>query len=164
MVTIENGCKEDIQLIQHLASKVWEPTYREILSSEQLEYMFEMMYSSEALQRQMEEGQHFLICYDDEVPLAFASFQSQPNASKVKIHKLYVLTEAQGKGLGRVLLNEVATHAKAAGIPKITLNVNRYNKAFEFYTKEGFFKAGEEDIHIGNGYLMEDYIMEKLIV
>lgn len=163
MVTIENGRKEDIGLIQHLASKIWAPTYREILSSEQLEYMFEMMYSSEALQRQMEEGQHFLICYDDEVPLAFASFQSM-GGDKVKIHKLYVLPEAQGKGLGRVLLNEVATHAKAAGIPKITLNVNRYNKAFEFYIKEGFYKAGEEDINIGNGYLMEDYIMEKLIV
>lgn len=163
MVTIENGRKEDIGLIQHLASKVWEPTYREILSSEQLEYMFEMMYSKEALQRQMEEGQHFLICYDDEVPLAFASFQSMC-VDKVKIHKLYVLPEAQGKGLGRVMLNEVATHAKAAGISIITLNVNRYNKAFEFYIKEGFYKAGEEDINIGNGYLMEDYIMEKLIV
>jgi hypothetical protein len=38
--------------------------------------------------------------------------------------------------------------------------VNRYNKARQFYEKMGFVVIGEEDIDIGNNYLMNDYIME----
>ena len=41
------------------------------------------------------------------------------------------------------------------------LNVNRYNKATDFYIKLGFEISYEEDIDIGNGFLMEDYVMKK---
>jgi ribosomal protein S18 acetylase RimI-like enzyme len=39
------------------------------------------------------------------------------------------------------------------------LNVNRNNKALGFYQKFGFVILREEDIDIGNGYFMNDYIM-----
>ena len=47
MFSIEKATLADCPLIQTLASNIWEPTYGSILSREQLDYMFEMMYSNE---------------------------------------------------------------------------------------------------------------------
>ena len=45
----------------------------------------------------------------------------------------------------------------------VILNVNRFNKALSFYERMGFKVIDEVNIEIGNGYLMEDYVMEKTI-
>ena len=50
--------------------------------------------------------------------------------------------------------------AKEAGQLQLFLNVNRFNKAIQFYTKMGFIITDTVDVAIGNGYFMEDYIME----
>jgi ribosomal protein S18 acetylase RimI-like enzyme len=38
--------------------------------------------------------------------------------------------------------------------------VNRENKAIGFYNKLGFTIIAEEDIPIGNGFFMNDYVMQ----
>ena len=43
----------------------------------------------------------------------------------------------------------------------LSLNVNRFNSALTFYEKIGFKIIDEVNVDIGNGYFMEDYIMEK---
>ena len=45
----------------------------------------------------------------------------------------------------------------------LELNVNRHNDAFHFYTKLGFSISKEEDNDIGEGYFMNDYVMEKVL-
>ena len=68
MFSITKATVNDCQLIQDLASKIWEPTYGSILSREQLDYMFDMMYSHENLLKQMNELHHqFFIIYADGV-------------------------------------------------------------------------------------------------
>jgi ribosomal protein S18 acetylase RimI-like enzyme len=92
----------------------------------------------------------------------FASYEfNYKGEPKTKIHKIYILPETQGKGIGKKLLDYIVEKAKENRNTILSLNVNRYNSAYEFYVKIGFEKKGEEDINIGNGYLMEDYIMEK---
>lgn len=152
----------DVNLINQLAGRVWEPTYKHILSKEQLDYMFGMMYSPESILRQLTQNKHeFLLLQDNGVYLGFASYEINYRPGVTKIHKLYIMPEAQGKGAGSILTNAIEKAAKAAGNSVLTLNVNRFNNALKFYTKTGFIKTGEEDIDIGQGYLMEDYIMEK---
>ena len=83
-----------------------------------------------------------------------------PNSGYLRIHKFYVLPEQQGKGLGRVLFNQVVDTAFDVDCHKLHLNVNRFNKAVDFYKYLGFDVTGEENIDIGKDYLMEDFIME----
>jgi len=61
-----------------------------------------------------------------------------------------------------LLIDAIENKAKANNDQSISLNVNRFNLASLFYQKQGFQIVGEEDIAIGNGYLMEDYKMEKV--
>ena len=82
-----------------------------------------------------------------------------PVQNQLKIHKLYVLPDIQGLGVGRKFLVLAEKIAREKGLNEITLNVNRFNKAVGFYQRMGFKIEKEEDIEIGNGYLMEDYVM-----
>jgi GNAT superfamily N-acetyltransferase len=73
---------------------------------------------------------------------------------------LYCLPVTQGKGYGKILIEEVSRRTKADGKHTLDLNVNRYNKAKTFYEKMGFTVVYEEDIAIGP-YWMNDYVMRR---
>jgi ribosomal protein S18 acetylase RimI-like enzyme len=159
--SIHEASPLEIEIIQSLIQRIWKPTYREILSEEQMDYMLARMYDPLTLRNQMDEGHQFLLLNEDNSPVGFAGFQfDYPEKGTCKLHKLYLLPETQGKGLGKMLIHEVIERAKKAGQQSLLLNVNRYNKAFDFYKRYGFEIKGEEDIDIGGGYFMNDYIME----
>ena len=89
----------------------------------------------------------------------FSSFSNEKNTI-FKLQKLYVDNQIQGQGVGLLLLKNVISEVKIAGASKLILNVNRRNKALNFYLKNGFKIILEEDIAIGNNYFMNDYVME----
>lgn len=160
MLHIRTALEIDIPVIIDLAWQVWPHTYSGILSSSQISYMMDLFYSEPALQKQMADGHRFILAYEDEVPVGFASFnQVQPGL--FKLQKIYVLPSQQGRGTGRLLVDHVLEEARKAGAVGLQLNVNRDNKARFFYEKLGFDIIREEDIDIGGGYLMNDYIMQK---
>lgn len=160
MFKVRNAGTADIPLIRELTFKVWPQTYASILSKEQIDYMLEIMYSEESLQLQMDEGAAFVIVYDDAEPVGFASFQ-ETEPQLWKLHKIYILTSQQGKGTGKFTLDYIINHIKEKNANTLQLQVNRYNKAKDFYEKLGFFVIKIADFDIGNGYFMNDYIMEK---
>lgn len=151
--------EHDIPLIRDLTFKTWPATYNSILPAEQIEYMIGMMYSEQALMKQMKEGHEFVIIYDGVQPIGFASVGLlEPRV--FKLHKIYVLPSYQGKGAGKFAINELVKAIKRKGGTSLLLNVNRNNKALDFYEKIGFTVIREEDIDIGNGFFMNDYVME----
>lgn len=153
---------KDIKSIQSVADIAFRETYKSILSEEQLVYMLGMMYSTSSLQKQMQEGQEFVLLYNGDTCLGFVSSETDYDGrGTMKLHKLYILPEYKGQGLGRILVESVLDRAKALSSASVSLNMNRNNKTFDFYTHLGFELVGEEDIDIGNGYLMEDYIFRK---
>jgi ribosomal protein S18 acetylase RimI-like enzyme len=113
----------------------------------------------------MEEyGHRFIICYSDDVPAAFASYgEIEPGI--YKLHKIYILTSQQGKGIGRYMINYIVDELKQEGIGELRLNVNIHNHAaMAFYEKMGFRHVRDEDIDIGNGYFMNDHVLGLMIV
>jgi N-acetylglutamate synthase-like GNAT family acetyltransferase len=152
---------DDINTIGFLAQQIWPGTYGGILSPEQLQYMLNLIYSPASLRRQMvDERQQFLVVEQGEEAIGFASWSMLPEPGVFKLHKLYVLPGQQGKGLGRSLLQYIFDDIRPQGGKTLRLNVNRYNKARQFYERMGFTVVGEEDIPIGKDYFMNDYIME----
>ncbi len=162
-MNIEVLAKTDLNSIRDLAYKIWPIAYGEILSQEQLTYMLDKFYSVESLENQMIDKNHiFLIIKENNIPLGFASYELNcENNKKAKLHKIYVLPNLQQKGIGNMLLQEVEKRAKEANCDSVFLNVNRHNTAQEFYKKYNYTIIKQEDISIGNGYLMEDFVMEK---
>ncbi|WP_136668092.1 GNAT family N-acetyltransferase [Flavobacterium sp. H122] len=152
--------KEQLEIVRDLAYKIWPDTYGEILSKEQLSYMLGNFYAIPSLEKQFNDGHVFLLVEEEGDFLGFAAYEVNcKEKGKTKLHKIYVLPDTQGKGIGKILLNEVKSRAKEANNDYLFLNVNKYNKALYFYEKQGFEKIADEVIDIGNGYVMDDYIM-----
>lgn len=161
--TIEKASPTDIPVINKLASAIWGHTYLRILTKEQVDYMFDMIYTEEALQKQMQEGQTFILLYKAGEPIGFAAYSIKDATNKIyKLNKIYLLPECQGIGAGKWLINQVENNVRALGGTILDLNVNRYNKAREFYERCGYTVHQEEDIPIGP-YWMNDYVMRKKI-
>jgi len=162
MYTIRTATVDDVETIRDLAEKTWWPTYEPLLEKEQISYMLGEIYSVEKIKSQLEnDTQSYLILEEDGKPVAFAGYSVREEDAEIyKLHKLYCLPETQGKGYGKILINEVAKKTLEAGKQTLDLNVNRQNKAKSFYEKMGFFVAYEEDIPIGK-YWMNDYVMRK---
>ncbi|RVT76523.1 GNAT family N-acetyltransferase [Flavobacterium sufflavum] len=164
MISITKATVADLKIITEIAHKTWPLTYGEILSQVQLEYMLNAFYSDEALRANMENGHEFILAKEDDICLGFASFEHHyKNENTTRIHKIYILPETQGKGIGKLLIDSVAQFAKENNATTLLLNVNRFNKALTFYQKQGFEIIEEIDIELEYGYLMEDYVMEKRI-
>ncbi|MBS1918399.1 MAG: GNAT family N-acetyltransferase [Bacteroidetes bacterium] len=162
-ISIRFAGTEDINIIGFLAQQIWPATYAGILEEEQLNYMLNLFYSPSSLKKQILEDNHiFLIIEDDEEPVGFASY-SFISQGIYKLHKIYVLPNQQGKGLGKTIVDFIVNEIKPLNATALQLNVNRHNKAKNFYERLGFTVIKEEDINIGNNYFMNDYVMEKRI-
>jgi GNAT superfamily N-acetyltransferase len=165
MIIIKEASIEDLNTVQEIAYKSWPDTYSTILSQDQIDYMLNLWYTSEVLIDNMTHKKHFfLLALDGDICLGFASYEhNYLNKNSTRLHKIYLLPEAQGKGVGKLLIDTVENLAKIHQSDFISLNVNKFNKACSFYQKIGFEIVDEYDTEIGNGYLMEDYIMQKKV-
>lgn len=163
MIQVTTASPTHIKSIQAIAYKTWPATFGKYLSISQIAYMLEMMYSEESLLMQMVGNKHtFLLAKDDDDVLGYLSYElNEQNLGKLKIHKFYLLPQAQGKGVGKKLLEEAEKIALANGCSIVTLAVYKKNEARGFYLKQGFDIIDEELWEIGQGYLMEGYILEK---
>lgn len=164
MILLRKAKEEDIAIITDLAERIWPQTYSSYISEEQLHYMLNMMYNKGELLSQLQKGHTFLIASEEGKDIGFAGFSIiDAENHAYKLHKLYVLPETHGKGVGKILINEVVNLAARAGGKTLQLNVNRNNNAKDFYLKIGFRIKETVDIEIGNGFLMNDYVMEIVI-
>jgi GNAT superfamily N-acetyltransferase len=163
MVLISQATIKDIKLIRQIAYRSWPATYGTILSKEQIEYMLILFYSDETLCENLnKKGHRFVLVHDDTTCIGFASYEhNYLDKNVTRLHKIYLVPEAQGKGGGKLLIDTVERLAMENLSVAISLNVNKFNKALSFYQKIGFKVVCEEDIELDFGYLMEDYVMEK---
>ena len=162
MYSIRTAIINDVETIRQIADKTWWAAYSPILEKEQISFMLGDIYSVDKITSQIKNNtQTYLLLEEDGEPVAFAAYSPREEDPEIyKLHKLYCLPETQGKGYGKILINEVVQKTLDAGKHTLDLNVNRHNKAKSFYEKMGFVVAYQEDIPIGP-YWMNDYVMRK---
>ena len=163
MLQITEATAKDLKTIRDIAYGSWPATYGEILSKEQIDYMLNLFYSDATLSENLtKKGHHFILVQEDGHCIGFASYEHNYLYKNVtRLHKIYLLPEAQGKGAGKLLIATVERLALENYSGAISLNVNKFNNALSFYQKTGFEVVAEEVIELDFGYLMEDYVMEK---
>lgn len=160
-LVIRTADQDDISTIGYLAHEVWPKTYHDILATRQMDYMLHLFYSPDALEHQITTQNHrFIIAEIDLEAVGFASY-SQVQGATWKLHKLYVLPGLQGKGVGRALVDMVEEEVRTHNGAHLILNVNKQNKAIRFYTSLGFTVEKEEVIDIGEGFIMDDFVLGK---
>lgn len=163
MIEIKTATISDIPVIHHLAHEIWWPTYKDVLSDEQITFMLDKMYAEDSLIKQFENGNTFLILYSNGSPKGFASFSKTDIDKIYKLQKIYVHPDQQGQGAGKKLIEFVENEVKKLGAENLILNVNRGNKARFFYEKVGYKIIEEVDISYFH-FIMDDFVMSKSLV
>jgi GNAT superfamily N-acetyltransferase len=163
-VSVREATAADLPTIRAIAHATWPVAYATILSPAQLAYMLEQMYNVGTLTEQLtHKGHRFLLAEGPEGPVGFAGFETGHALGRTRLHKLYVLPDVKGTGLGRQLLDAVCSEAIKAGDHLLELNVNKYNPAKGFYLRRGFHIERDEVIDIGQGHVMDDHVMVRTL-
>jgi diamine N-acetyltransferase len=155
----------DISTIQQLAENIWPTAYKKIISAKQLRYMLDLIYSETALTAQIEKGHQFILVIENDIPIGFASYsqKNEVETTTFRLHKIYVLPNSPTKGIGSFLLSYICNESIKQSAKLLELNVNKYNPAIQFYLKKGFTVLRDEVIDIGEGYVMNDYVMVLIL-
>lgn len=153
--------QDELSIVHEIAHATWPDTFKDILSQEQIQYMLNWMYDLKQLENQFNQGHQFYVAELEEMPVGFIGIEpNYPEKGITKIHKIYILPNKQGLGIGKKLIEYVKELSIQSEMEGLLLNVNRFNKAVDFYKAIGFYIVFEENIDIGNGFLMEDYVMK----
>lgn len=148
----------ELSRIRAIADDVWPKTFREILSPEQIVYMMKMMYSPEVMEKELASGYTFELLVIDGKDAGYMVYAPYEEPGTMKLHKLYLLEEYQGKGYGQKMLQHVIEAAESRGFTSVILAVNKQNmKAQKAYARFGFEQYKSVQIDIGNGFIMDDY-------
>ena len=160
---IVSATEADLPALAELAGVIWRQHYPGIISHGQIEFMLAKMYAVETLREELrEKGIGFVRLLADGRFVGFASFGPQPEPGVMKLHKLYLLPEMQGRGLGSRLLQHCEQAAQRLGARRLMIAVNKRNaKAIAVYARNGFIIADSIVADIGGGFVMDDYIMAK---
>lgn len=154
---------EAIAQVASLAEEIWTEHYASILSAEQIRYMVDAFQSAQAIEKQL-TGQHYryyLVKADGE---AAGYIGVQPGDGRLFLSKLYLRKAARGRGYARRMLAFVSGFCSGAELSGVWLTVNRLNRdSIAVYERLGFVKTREQVADIGNGYVMDDFIMEKIL-
>lgn len=156
--------RSDIEIIARLAEEIWNEHYISIIGREQVDYMVENFQSATAMQDQLDEGyRYYIVEYDSRYAGYFAVLEDR-EANTLFLSKLYVHRDFRGKGIARVCISYIEDICRALGLTKVWLTVNKYNDlAIRAYEKMGFVVVDSMTQDIGNGFIMDDYKMEKKI-
>lgn len=161
MITFKKAGEKDISLIRTLAEQSWKNAYLDIISLEQVEYMLQKMYSAEEIFSHLKNPTyHYFIIEEDSVPAGFIGFENHYEEHTTKLHRIYLLKEFKGKGLGKFALQFLKEKVNETSDDRIILNVNKNNAAQKMYESQGFKVYEEGVFDIGNGYVMDDFLME----
>ena len=165
MITITALRPGEVDVLCELARTIWRAHYPPIIGVEQTEYMLRQRYEPDTIRSELASGKVWwdTLCENGTI-VAFASSFPHDCDGAVKLDKLYVDPSRQRRGYGAALVEHTCTRAAQDGYSKVVLAVNRHNvNAINAYRRYGFVIAEAVVKDIGGGFVMDDYVMERLV-
>ena len=160
---IVRATEADLPAISKLAGVIWRACYPGIITGAQIDFMLARMYAPDVMRVEIRfQGIRYDCLFVDGKLAGFASYGPTSEPGVKKLHKLYLLPELHGHGLGSRLLQHAESKVRHFGARRLILSVNKRNaKAITAYQRNGFVIAESVVTDIGSGFVMDDFIMAK---
>lgn len=153
---------DDIAAIVRLADAIWHAHYVPIVGQAQVDYMLDKFQSPDAIDDQLAHGFEYYRIVVDGKDVGYVALVPEPEW--VFLSKIYVVRSWRSQGLGALALNQVESRCRELGLQRIRLTVNRHNRdSIAWYATKGFVNCGPFVQDIGNGFVMDDFVMEKTV-
>lgn len=155
---------EQINALAIIANIVWHEWFPSILSTEQIDYMVDKFQSYKAMKSQVENGYEYYFVNVDGVNVGYTGIHIENDTNKMFVSKVYLLKDYRGKGYASKVFDFLEGICREKDLKSMYLTVNKYNsQAIAVYENKGFETIKSQVADIGNGYVMDDYVMEKTI-
>jgi diamine N-acetyltransferase len=154
----------DIDSVAALAREIWYQHFIPMIGQKQTDYMLAKFQSAPAIAQQISSGYHYYIVMDAGHAVGYFAIVPCPAEHSAQLSKIYVRRERRGSGFGKAIMAFVESRCVEMGIHDLWLTVNRHNSSsIAFYRHVGFTMSGVLVQDIGNGFVMDDYKMVKMI-
>ncbi|MFV0394851.1 MAG: GNAT family N-acetyltransferase [Coprobacillaceae bacterium] len=153
---------KEIQILAELAKEIWEEHFIPIIGEQQVAYMLDKFQSVPAITEQFKDGYQYYLLKDNKITMGYTGIKMEEE--KMFLSKLYISKEHRGKGISKKAMQFLIELCKDKDKKAMYLTCNKYNEnTLKVYNHLGFKIVKEEITDIGNGYIMDDYILEKEI-
>jgi ribosomal protein S18 acetylase RimI-like enzyme len=164
-LVIRPATPSDVAALSDLAKRTWSDAFGYSVSPDEeaaeLEEKRSETYFAEALREST-----ILVAETDAVLTGYVQFGDvgirgvEAGPGDRELHRIYVETEMQGRGVGRSLMNAALQHPRLADASRIFLQVwERNEQAIGLYESLGFRTVGKTTFTIGSGEVAEDLVM-----
>lgn len=161
-LTFQQVTDTEIETLAALADEIWHEFFPGIISDAQVDYMVEKFQSAPAMRQQIAEGYRYYLVYAGAELIGYTGVY--PEEELLFLSKLYLKKQHRGHGYGRKMIEFVAGLARELGKSGVYLTVNRYNEnTIAVYHATGFETVRTQVADIGNGYVMDDYVMQLAV-
>ena len=162
-LTLKRLTADEIEAVSALARVIWQATYPPLISQAQIDAMLADRYAPARIRSQLDDPAHaWWVAYQDQKLVGFA--HTMRDGADCKLDKLYVHPDSQRQGIGRALEQAIEDWTRQRRIRRLWLQVNRGNaQAVAAYCKYGFRIVESRVFDIGNGFVMDDYVMERYV-
>lgn len=159
---IEKVKTEETGQLAELAERIWREHYTSIIGEAQVEYMLQKFQSEQAVLSQMKNGTRYYFLRQNGQEAGYMGVEAKDGA--LFLSKLYVAREFRGLGISRAALSFLQELCRKESLSHIWLTVNRHNNgSILAYRALGFTKIREQETDIGNGFAMDDYVMQQCV-
>lgn len=170
MIEIKEATLQDIPAMRTVAISSYSDTFSASNTPENMEAFFNSSYSLAALEKEFHEPNSCIyLAWAADQLVGFVRVRECDEVkgllgdNTLEIQRLYVLTSAQGKSVGRLLMEAALAHASQKKYEWIWLGVWEQNvKAQRFYEAWGFEKFSEHTFWMGDDPQVDWLLRRKL--
>ncbi len=161
MELIDIVTDEQIADLARLASEIWHEHFPGIISVEQVDYMVDRFQSVPSISDQIHnQGYTYFFIMNNRDVVGYVGIRG--DSDRLFLSKLYIKKDCRGKGYSRSVINMLEDICVGHGYHSIWLTVNKNNTStIRIYEILGFITTHPQETVIGNGYMMDDFVMEK---
>ena len=167
----------DLELLAKLADEIWMEYWPSRIGMGQTKYMVEQFQCLDAIKRGIAEHgyEYWFMCVDDGVVgdymtedgkhiVGYTGGYVEVETNRYFISKIYLLACERGKHYASPVFDFYTAICRERGLRAMYLTVNKYNEmGTRAYLAKGFEIIDSVETDIGEGYIMDDYIMERQV-
>ena len=158
---------EEVEALAHMAHHIWNEYWPALIGQAQTDYMVEKFQSLNAFRTDIaDNGYEYWFIMDDEgdTPriIGYTGGHTESETNRFFISKIYLLKEHRGRGIAAAVTRFYKQLCRDRGLAAMYLTVNKQNQmAIRAYEKQGFVTIDAVETDIGEGFVMDDFIMEN---
>lgn len=155
--------QEQIKTFAKMAEIVWNEHFTSIIGKAQVDYMLDKFQSEHAVTDQIQnQGYEYFFIEIDGGKVGYIGIHRE--LERIFLSKLYILKDYRKKGYASLAFEFLSNMCKENNLKSIYLTVNKYNTdTIQVYQAKGFKTIKDQVSDIGNGFVMDDYVMELTI-